>query len=100
MLSLHDSGIVAEIFVGLQVLVVQEKNGLLRGTGVWKFPTGVVDEVCANFRPEELLFIFIRNRVQSKSNQQIKLYLLQGEDICAAAVREVKEETGVSSCQW
>ncbi|XP_034212551.1 nudix hydrolase 2 isoform X1 [Prunus dulcis] len=46
-----------------EVLVVQEKSGLLRGTGVWKFPTGVVDE---------------------------------GEDICAAAVREVKEETGVS----
>ncbi|GFZ03347.1 nudix hydrolase homolog 2 [Actinidia rufa] len=44
-----------------EVLVVQEKNGVLRGTGVWKFPTGVVDE---------------------------------GEDICDAAVREVKEETG------
>ncbi|KAI5330722.1 hypothetical protein L3X38_020848 [Prunus dulcis] len=47
-----------------EVLVVQEKSGLLRGTGVWKFPTGVVDE---------------------------------GEDICAAAVREVKEETGIDS---
>lgn len=29
----------------LQVLVVQEKSGGFRGTGVWKFPTGVVDEV-------------------------------------------------------
>ncbi|KAL3850962.1 hypothetical protein ACJIZ3_012844 [Penstemon smallii] len=47
-----------------EVLVVQEKNGKFRGTGVWKFPTGVVDE---------------------------------GEDICDAAVREVKEETGVDS---
>ncbi|KAK9267823.1 hypothetical protein L1049_010259 [Liquidambar formosana] len=47
-----------------EVLVVQEKSGLFRGTGVWKFPTGVVDE---------------------------------GEDICAAAVREVKEETGVET---
>ncbi|XP_058198271.1 nudix hydrolase 2 isoform X2 [Rhododendron vialii] len=47
-----------------EVLVVQEKNGILRGTGVWKFPTGVVEE---------------------------------GEDICDAAVREVKEETGVSN---
>lgn len=47
-----------------EVLVVQENSGLLRGTGVWKFPTGVVDE---------------------------------GEDICAAAVREVKEETGIDS---
>src|SRR5574337_931128 len=25
-----------------EVLVVQEKSGLFRGTGVWKFPTGVV----------------------------------------------------------
>ncbi|GAV59842.1 NUDIX domain-containing protein [Cephalotus follicularis] len=47
-----------------EVLVVQEKSGLFRGTGMWKFPTGVVDE---------------------------------GEDICAAAVREVKEETGVNA---
>ncbi|XP_070677707.1 nudix hydrolase 2-like [Malus domestica] len=43
-----------------EVLVVQEKGGQYRGTGVWKLPTGV-DE---------------------------------GEDIFAAAVREVKEETG------
>lgn len=47
-----------------EVLVVQENSGLFQGTGVWKFPTGVVD---------------------------------QGEDICVAAVREVKEETGVDS---
>ncbi|KAL7142880.1 hypothetical protein ABFS83_08G154400 [Erythranthe nasuta] len=47
-----------------EVLVVQEKSGKFRGTGVWKFPTGVVDE---------------------------------GEDICDAAVREVKEETGIDS---
>ncbi|KAL1805328.1 nudix hydrolase 2 [Daucus carota subsp. sativus] len=45
-----------------QVLVVQEKSGKFRGTGIWKFPTGVVE---------------------------------QGEDICDAAVREVKEETGI-----
>ncbi|XP_052115964.1 nudix hydrolase 2 isoform X3 [Arachis duranensis] len=48
----------------VKVLVVQENSGHFRGTGVWKFPTGVVD---------------------------------QGEDICVAAVREVKEETGVDS---
>ncbi|KAL6281857.1 hypothetical protein ACE6H2_012786 [Prunus campanulata] len=47
-----------------EVLVVQEKGGQYRGTGVWKLPTGVVDE---------------------------------GEDIFAAAVREVKEETGIDS---
>ncbi|XVE87625.1 hypothetical protein DITRI_Ditri19aG0002800 [Diplodiscus trichospermus] len=46
-----------------EVLVVQENTGRFRGTGVWKFPTGVVNE---------------------------------GEDLCAAAVREVKEETAVS----
>ncbi|KAH0987439.1 hypothetical protein GBA52_014616 [Prunus armeniaca] len=47
-----------------EMLVVQEKSGRFQGTGVWKIPTGVVDE---------------------------------GEDIFKAAVREVKEETGVSS---
>lgn len=26
--------------------MVQEKGGKMSGTGVWKFPTGVVDEVC------------------------------------------------------
>ncbi|GJY93092.1 NUDIX hydrolase 2-like protein [Tanacetum coccineum] len=47
-----------------EVLVVQEKSGKFQGSGVWKFPTGVVDE---------------------------------GEDICDAAVREVKEETGIDT---
>ncbi|KAI6676694.1 hypothetical protein NL676_037490 [Syzygium grande] len=47
-----------------ELLVVLEKTGIFRGTGVWKFATGVVDE---------------------------------GEDICAAAVREVKEETGIDA---
>ncbi|KAL9666089.1 hypothetical protein QQ045_000411 [Rhodiola kirilowii] len=47
-----------------EVLVVQENSGKFKGTGVWKFPTGVVDE---------------------------------GEDICDAARREVKEETGIEA---
>ncbi|XP_042974006.1 nudix hydrolase 2-like [Carya illinoinensis] len=47
-----------------EVLVVQEKNGQFKGTGLWKFPTGVVEE---------------------------------GEDICTAAIREVKEETGIET---
>lgn len=48
----------------LEVLVVQEISGKFKGTGVWKLPTGVVNE---------------------------------GEDICEAAIREVKEETGVDA---
>ncbi|XP_043813834.1 metal transporter Nramp5 isoform X5 [Manihot esculenta] len=55
------------LLIGLQkygVLVVQEKSGRFRGTGVWKIPTGVVDE---------------------------------GEDIFKAAMREVKEETGIDT---
>ncbi|MCO5594644.1 hypothetical protein L7F22_048677 [Adiantum nelumboides] len=47
-----------------EILAVQEKLGLMQGTGVWKMPTGVV---------------------------------LQGEDVCDAVVREVKEETGVDT---
>ncbi|KAF7847918.1 hypothetical protein BT93_L2453 [Corymbia citriodora subsp. variegata] len=47
-----------------EVLVVQEHSGRFQGTGVWKLPTGVVNE---------------------------------GEDICHAVVREVKEETGVDT---
>ncbi|KAK2986459.1 hypothetical protein RJ640_011897 [Escallonia rubra] len=47
-----------------EVLVVQEKGGKFGGTGVWKLPTGVVDE---------------------------------GEDICVAAIREVKEEAGIAT---
>ncbi|GAV68460.1 NUDIX domain-containing protein, partial [Cephalotus follicularis] len=47
-----------------EVLVVQEKNGHFKGSGIWKLPTGVVDE---------------------------------GEDICAGAIREVKEETSIDT---
>ncbi|XP_039030228.1 nudix hydrolase 2-like [Hibiscus syriacus] len=47
-----------------EVLVVQENNGKFKGKGVWKFPTGVVNE---------------------------------GEDISIAAIREVKEETGIDT---
>ncbi|XP_008229930.1 PREDICTED: nudix hydrolase 2 isoform X1 [Prunus mume] len=47
-----------------KILVVQEINGRFKDTGLWKMPTGVVNE---------------------------------GEDICAAAVREVKEETGIET---
>ena len=45
-----------------EMLVVQEKHGVLRGQGVWKMPTGLAEP---------------------------------GEDLQAAALREVYEETGV-----
>ncbi|CAL5203546.1 unnamed protein product [Lathyrus oleraceus] len=48
----------------MEVLVVQEKNGRFSGKGLWKLPTGAVNE---------------------------------GEDVCAAAIREVKEETGIET---
>ncbi|XP_050367998.1 nudix hydrolase 2-like [Argentina anserina] len=61
----HRVGIGAFVFnQNREVLVVQEKSGHFQGTGVWKFPTGVVDE---------------------------------GENIYAAAEREVKEETGIDT---
>ncbi|KAL4618601.1 hypothetical protein ACB092_06G022300 [Castanea dentata] len=47
-----------------ELLVVQEKSGKLKDLGVWKIPTGVVDE---------------------------------GENINEAAIREVKEETGIDA---
>ncbi|KAI3753500.1 hypothetical protein L2E82_25554 [Cichorium intybus] len=47
-----------------KILVVQEKSGVFKGTGVWKLPTGSVEE---------------------------------GEDICTAAIREVKEEVGINT---
>lgn len=46
--------------------MVQETSGRFGGTGVWKMPTGAVN---------------------------------QGEDICDAVIREVKEETG-SQCHY
>ncbi|XP_044496749.1 nudix hydrolase 2-like isoform X2 [Mangifera indica] len=47
-----------------ELLVVQENSGRYRGKGIWKIPTGVVE---------------------------------QGEDICDAAEREVKEETSIEA---
>ena len=41
-------------FILWQVLVVQEISGKFKGTGVWKFPTGVVNEVSM---PQVQLFI-------------------------------------------
>lgn len=33
------------VLVACQVLVVQEKNGILKNTGLWKMPTGVINQV-------------------------------------------------------
>ncbi|XP_047318004.1 nudix hydrolase 2-like [Impatiens glandulifera] len=61
----HRLGIGAIIFNHKgELLVVQEKNGRFRDKGIWKIPTGTVDE---------------------------------GEDIVGAAIREVKEETGIDA---
>ncbi|XP_028119265.1 nudix hydrolase 10-like isoform X3 [Camellia sinensis] len=57
-------GLVNLVETAVKLLVVQEKSGRLQGKGIWKIPTGVVDE---------------------------------GEDIFAAAVREVKEETNIDT---
>lgn len=51
----HDQRIQASViiyvtYIAVQVLVVQEKNGKLRGLGVWKLPTGTVDEVTFSTR--------------------------------------------------
>ncbi|KAF5479068.1 hypothetical protein F2P56_005573 [Juglans regia] len=53
-----------------ELLVVQEKSGIFQDTGVWKIPTGVVEE---------------------------ELFNLQGENLFMAAKREVKEETGIDT---
>nr|XP_034925008.1 nudix hydrolase 10-like isoform X7 [Populus alba] len=53
----------------VKVLVVQEKSGIFQGKGVWKIPTGAVDEI----------------------------FNMQGEEIFMAAIREVKEETAIDT---
>jgi len=62
----HQVGVGSVVILGQgsnkKLLLVQEKSGPLRGSGIWKLPTGLVE---------------------------------QGEDISAAAEREVLEETGI-----
>lgn len=40
-----DDNVLTLHYYVIQVLVVQERNGGFKGTGVWKLPTGVVDAV-------------------------------------------------------
>lgn len=70
--------------------MVQEKNGILRGSGLWKFPTGVVDQVTSI--PKNVKEILTE---MQQSYFSTDLLVVQGEDIAAGAIREVKEETGV-----
>lgn len=72
--------------------MVKEKRGGFHGIGVWKIPTGLVDAVCSLSKTD---FIY--------SWKKFTIWLatwnldyLQGEEIFEAAIREVKEETGVS----
>lgn len=69
--------------------MVQEISGKFRDKKVWKLPTGVVNEVSGNIES-----------VLAANNTKIKhpYFMFQGEDIWTTAIREVKEETGVS-CQ-
>lgn len=60
----HQVGVGCIVINNGKLLMVQEKNGPLRGTGIWKMPTGLSDA---------------------------------GEDLHQAAVREVKEETGIDT---
>lgn len=38
-----------------QLLVVQESSGRMKGTGIWKIPTGVVEEVCSMLKLKSAL---------------------------------------------
>ena len=71
--------------------MVQECNGRFKGTGLWKLPTGAVNE-------EGILndcFIFLNYSILCDIFLHTFGFHLQGEDICTAAIREVKEETRV-----
>lgn len=74
----------------LQVLVVQEKHTAPALTGLWKLPTGFIQEVC---------FFNIWTSISARCIYYLVLfsflYYLQSEEIFTGAVREVKEETGV-----
>ena len=72
-----------------QVLVVQEKTGRFQGQGIWKFPTGVVNEVLLLFKSHYMFGCF-------QISDLFLWGLTQGEYIHDGSVREVKEETGVS----
>jgi ADP-ribose pyrophosphatase YjhB (NUDIX family) len=60
----HQVGVGCVVIHEGKLLLVQERNGPLRGTGIWKLPTGLADI---------------------------------GEDIAAAAEREILEETGITA---
>lgn len=72
------------------MLVVQEKNGRFQGKGIWKIPTGVLDQVLIFSRENWII------RQKCVLDFALRLFFgLQGEDVFDGAVREVKEETQV-----
>ncbi|CAK7322509.1 unnamed protein product [Dovyalis caffra] len=69
----HYAGIGAFVMnINREVLVVKEKHGEFEQEDVWKLPTGVVNQ-------------FVDSEIFHR----------QGEDICAGAIREVREETAI-----
>ncbi|MFS7983858.1 putative hydrolase [Helianthus anomalus] len=80
-----------------------EKSGVFKGSGVWKLPTGTVEEVCKNIYSISWVG---SGRVKSSFDPLntpacisllLLLLYLQGEDISVAAIREVKEEAGIDT---
>lgn len=87
-ISKNGSHLFSFLYLNPKVLVVQEKTGRFQGQGIWKFPTGVVNEV----------LVLIKAHYMVRFSSLIRLFvfvLSQGEDIHDGSVREVKEETGV-----
>lgn len=79
------------------MLVVKEKRGRFHGIGAWKLPTGVVDAVCT-FSNRNYISSSKQKSLNARDRRWSKTFdlYLQGEEIFEAAIREVKEETGVS----
>ncbi|KVH99207.1 NUDIX hydrolase domain-containing protein [Cynara cardunculus var. scolymus] len=71
------------------MLVVQEKSGILRGTGIWKIPTGIVEVVW--------LLEVVHYFANIPFSKTLIEFNLQGEDISAGVIREVVEETGIDT---
>ena len=82
-----------------EVLMVQEKNGILRGKGIWKIPTGCVSYMGPS-HPHALQGIscFLGATLWSTWENAELLLVCRicdcAEDLTTAVEREVLEETG------